>query len=77
MNLIKKIKKYKFNYQVQRKNFLNFKIKISLVKKKIIEFVRKNSFNGKIVIGLGAATKGNTLLNFCNLDYNDINCVLG
>ena len=72
----KKNKKYKFNYQVQRKNFLNFKIKISLVKKKIIEFVRKNSFNGKIVIGLGAATKGNTLLNFCNLDYNDINCVL-
>ena len=64
----KKNKKYKFNYHEQKKNFLNFKNKIFSVKKKIIEFVRNNSFNGKIVIGLGAATKGNTLLQYYGID---------
>ena len=42
----------------------------------MIDFVRKNKLMGKTVVGLGAATKGNTLLNYCKFDYKDIYCVL-
>ena len=30
----------------------------------------------KIIVGIGAATKGNTLLNYCNLTSKDIDCIL-
>ena len=30
----------------------------------------------KIVVGLGAATKGNTLLNFCKFNEKHISCIL-
>ena len=46
------------------------------LKEKILEFVKKNKSNNKVIVGLGAATKGNTLLNFCGLNYKDILCIL-
>ena len=31
---------------------------------------------GGIIFGIGAATKGNTLLNFCKINYNQVKCIL-
>ena len=58
------------------KKFLNFEKKIKIVKSKIISFVNKIKKNNKIVVGLGAATKGNTLLNFCKFSAQHITCIL-
>ena len=74
--------KFKRNFRnkpklkISKKKFDIFKSRIFLVKEKILEFVKKNKSNNKIIVGLGAATKGNTLLNFCGLNYKDILCIL-
>ncbi len=66
----------KNNFKKLKCNFINFKNRIFLVKKKILEFVNKCSKQKKIIVGLGAATKGNTLLNFCEITYNQVKCIL-
>ena len=53
-------------------NFLN----CGVAENNMIGLATGLSLSGKKVFIYGASTKGNTLLNFCNLDYNDINCVL-
>lgn len=53
-----------------------FKKKIIFIKKEINRFVKKYNLANKIVVGLGAATKGNTLLNFCNFDDKKIRYIL-
>lgn len=58
------------------KRFLKFKKKIYKVKKEILEFIDKNKQKGKTIVGIGAATKGNTLLNFCGINYNDLTCII-
>lgn len=57
-------------------NFIKFKKKIFFVKKKILKFIKKYKSKNKIIIGIGAATKGNTLLNFCKVNYKDIKCII-
>ena len=47
-----------------------------VVKSKIIEFVYKMRKQNKIIAGVGAATKGNTLLNYCNLTSKHIDFIL-
>ena len=66
----------KNNFYKLKSNFINFKNRIFLVRKKILEFINKYNKQKKIIVGLGAATKGNTLLNFCEITYNQITCVL-
>ena len=58
------------------KRFLNFKKKIYVIKKEILKFIDKNKRKGKTIIGIAAATKGNTLLNFCGINYNDLTCII-
>ena len=53
-----------------------FKKKIIFIKREINRFVKKYNLANKIVVGLGAATKGNTLLNFCNLNDKKIRYIL-
>ncbi len=69
-------KKYILDNKNNLKNFFIFKKKISIVKSKILDFVDKNISKNNIIVGLGAATKGNTLLNFCGLDSSKIKCIL-
>lgn len=52
--------------------FQKFKKKVYLTIQKIKDFVRKN----QPIVGIGAATKGNTLLNCCNFNDNDIKYIL-
>ena len=49
-----------------------FKKKVFITIQKIREFIKKN----KPVLGIGAATKGNTLLNCCNFNDEDIKYIL-
>lgn len=61
---------------INKEDFYKFVKNIFFIKKKIIEFINENKKNNKIIVGIGAATKGNTLLNFCNIKSKDIECVL-
>lgn len=47
-----------------------FKIRIKQLKKETKKFIQKEILNGKIIYGYGASTKGNTLLQFYNLNNN-------
>jgi ubiquinone/menaquinone biosynthesis C-methylase UbiE len=57
-------------------NFIKFQKKIILIKSEILKFISKYKKEGKIIIGIAAATKGNTLLNFCGIDYKDLKCII-
>lgn len=60
----------------------NLKLFNRLIKKSILiknylkKFVNDCSNKEKTIVGIGAATKGNTLLNYCNFNFNQINCIL-
>ena len=70
------VKKKIFKDNINKKKFYKFVKNIYIIKEKIIEFVNKNKKNKKVIVGIGAATKGNTLLNFCNIKSDDIKCIL-
>ena len=67
----KKNKKIKFR-KISLSQFNLFKKKVFITIQKIREFTKKN----KPVLGIGAATKGNTLLNCCNFNDEDIKYIL-
>ena len=69
-------KKNKFKYKNNLNKFKIFKKNIFKVKTKILNFIKKNKDLNKTIVGIGAATKGNTLINFCEINYKDIYCVL-
>ena len=72
---INKKKKIKLS-KVNLREFLVFKKKIKLVIKLMKKFVI-NNINKKVkVYGIGAATKGNTLLNCCNFNEKKIISIL-
>ena len=61
---------------ISLKKIIQFEKKMMVVKSKIIEFVYKMKKQNKIIAGVGAATKGNTLLNYCNLTSEHIDFIL-
>ncbi len=65
----------KFSY-ITLKDFRSFKKKIDFIVKDIKSFVSKNVDQHNSVYGIGAATKGNTLLNCCNFTDKDIKFIL-
>jgi len=56
--------------------YLEFSKKVELIKKKIIEFFDKTKQNGKKIVCYGAAAKGNTLLNFCEIKKEHVEYVV-
>ena len=58
------------------KDINNFKKNIKIVVKKIVQFVNKKKIEKKLILGVGAATKGNTLLNMCKFTFKDIPYIL-
>lgn len=48
--------------------YKNFQIKVTRVKEELIRFLQSAREAGKKVIGYGAPAKGNTLLNFCQVN---------
>ena len=54
-------------------SYSNFSEKVKLIKKSLLEFLSIAKKQNKKIVGYGAAAKGNTLLNYCNIgqDYVD------
>lgn len=53
---------------VHRQVYLDFASRIESLRHKLYEFVSTEHKRGKKIYAYGASTKGNTLLQFCNLD---------
>jgi ubiquinone/menaquinone biosynthesis C-methylase UbiE len=73
------VKSNKLNQKKIKQNFdkiKKFSKQIFYVRNQLNKFLNKHYKKNNIVVGLGAATKGNTLLNFCNLNDKKINCIL-
>ena len=66
INLILK-KEQKFGL-TNIKTYTNFKYKVDKIKYSFLKFLLKQKSKGKLVVGYGAAAKGNTLLNYSGLN---------
>tara|TARA_B100000989_G_scaffold24681_1_gene15979 strand:- start:3265 stop:4506 length:1242 start_codon:yes stop_codon:yes gene_type:complete len=73
IQLIKKIiLKEKKNGFVDGFAWKKFNLKINKVSKKILNFFNNSKKNNKIIMGLGASTKGNVLLQYLKLNKKNI-----
>jgi hypothetical protein len=52
-----------------------FSNRLNELKTKTVDFIRSEKAKGKKIYGYGASTKGNTLLQYFGLDYNDIDAI--
>jgi hypothetical protein len=64
------------NSSINLRDFKIFKKKVSNIIIEIKRFVDLSIKQGHNVYGIGAATKGNTLLNCCNFNYKNIKFIL-
>jgi len=53
--------------------YLKFAEDVNKHKKDLTEFIKNEIKNGKKILGYGASTKGNVILQYCNLTANEIN----
>lgn len=66
---VEKLNKYEKRLKLNKKKvYLDFAKRIKSNKKKLFEFIKKESSKGKTVYLYGASTRGNTLLQYFNLD---------
>ncbi len=49
--------------------YTNFSQEVNSIRKELLNFLHKAKKDNKIVVGYGAPAKGNTLLNFCEIDF--------
>lgn len=57
------------------KAFTDFIERVEIEKHKLIEFLKHQKANNKKVVGLGASTKGNVLLQYYNLNSDLVKCI--
>lgn len=58
------------------KTFTNFADKVVTLKKELLSLLAKLKKEGKTIAGYGASAKGNTLLNYAQIDYNTISFIV-
>ena len=75
-NVEKILKKEKDNGLQKLSTYLNFQSDVEKSKKSIQEFFIKANQQKKKIVCYGAAAKGNTVLNYCNISKNDIDYVV-
>jgi SAM-dependent methyltransferase len=51
-----------------KKTYEDFAMRVKNIKNRLYNFIQDETKKGKIVYAYGASTKGNTLLQYCNLD---------
>ena len=56
--------------------YAGFANRVQGVREGLLSFLVQAQSDGKTVVGYGAAAKGNTLLNYCDVDAGDINFVV-
>jgi SAM-dependent methyltransferase len=52
--------------------FLSFALRVNGIKSRVLNFIRDMCAEGEKVFVMGASTKGNTLLQYFGLDWNDL-----
>ncbi|MGI0102680.1 MAG: methyltransferase C-terminal domain-containing protein [Nitrosotalea sp.] len=57
-------------------SYLNFANEVQNMKKNLIELVHDLRQQGKKIAGFAASAKGNTLLNYCGIDFNSIQYIV-
>ena len=55
--------------------YQEFAAQISLFKEEFLTFLRRARKDGKTVMGLGASTKGNVILQYCGITEQDLSCI--
>ena len=55
--------------------YREFAAQISLFKEELLAFLRRVRKDGKTVMGLGASTKGNVILQYCGITEQDLPCI--
>ena len=74
----KKLNDLLFNEKVKGYDTLefhkNFSKKVFLNKEKLISTIKQFKKEGKSIQSLGAPVKGSTIINYCNLSENEIDC---
>jgi hypothetical protein len=55
--------------------YQEFAAQISLFKEEFLAFLRRARKDGKTVLGLGASTKGNVILQYCGITEKDLSCI--
>ena len=64
-----KINKIIYNEsKITHKDYHNFNVRIENVKKNLVEFIKISRKANKKILGYGASTKGNIVLNHCEID---------
>ncbi len=56
--------------------YTNFQKRVILIKSQLSEFIKSVTKNGEKIVCYGAAAKGNTLLNYCNVKSDQIDYVV-
>ena len=74
-NILKILKKEKIEKVNSTQIYRNFYKKITDQKIKLVNLLKKIKKNKRSVIGYGASTKGNVILQFCNINSNLINSI--
>lgn len=74
-NLINKILRYEKNLYKNKNYFTDFKKKIFKHKSNLKKIVNKIKKENKILIGYGASTKGNVIIQFCKFSSKDIKII--
>lgn len=57
-------------------SYLSFQTKVEFIKNNFLNFINELKSQNKTIIGYGAAAKGNTFLNYCNLKSDSISFVV-
>jgi len=52
----------------EKQTYLDFAKRVNSIKDELYDFINQENSNGKIIYVCGASTKGNALLQFCNLN---------
>ena len=63
-------------HKYDSKIFSKFIKKTNFIRVNLKKFISKYKNQNKSIVGIGAATKGNTLLNYCGFNSSDINYIL-
>jgi len=57
------------------KPYRKFAEQLSMVKNDLLQFLHRSKQDGKTVMGLGASTKGNVILQYCGITKQELPCI--
>ena len=61
--------------KIRAKSFKKFNNRIKKIRENITSFIQNNKYKDKKIIGYGASTKGNVVLNYCHISNRDISYI--